>query len=125
MIAAANYTTVRLRYSEREITTGNAAEVARNAPAARFFRRAMENPKIIKGAPCHALWLLTPSPDLLAGRKVICNPVVLADVINAGAIYTPCPAGTPPEQQVVVDRDLVTNTGLARLARRWSMRSAT
>ncbi|MFY9990592.1 MAG: hypothetical protein WAL40_06065, partial [Rhodoplanes sp.] len=76
VIAAANYTTVRLRYSEREITTGNAAEVARNVPAARFFRRAMQNPKIIKGAPCHALWLLTPSPDLLAGRKVICNPVV-------------------------------------------------
>jgi putative intracellular protease/amidase len=111
VIAAANYTTVRLRYSEREITTGNAAEVARNTPAARFFRRAMENTAIIKGAPCHALWLLTPSPDILAGRQVICNPVVLADVINAGGIYTPCPAGTPPEQQVVVDRDLVTNTG--------------
>jgi putative intracellular protease/amidase len=111
VIAAANYTTVRLRYSEREITTANAAEMARNVPASRFFRRAMQNPKIIKGAPCHALWLLTPSPDLLAGRKVICNSVVLADVINAGAIYTPCPAGTPPERQVVVDRDLVTNTG--------------
>ncbi len=111
VIAAANYTTVRLRYSEREITTGNAAEVARNAPAARFFRRAVENPKVIVGAPCHALWLLTPSPDLLAGRKVLCNPVVLADVINAGAIYTPFPPGTPGPQQVMVDRDLVTNTG--------------
>ena len=55
----------------------------------------MQNPNIIKGAPCHALWLLTPSPDILAGRKVICNQVVLADVINAGAIYTPCPPGTP------------------------------
>ena len=78
----------------------------------------MQNPKIIKGAPCHALWLLTPSPDLLAGRKVICNPVVLADVINAGAIYTPCPAGTPLVRQVVVDRDLVTNSRcMARDAR--------
>ena len=111
VVAAANYTTVRLRYSEREITADNAAEVARNVPAARFFRRAMQNPKIIKGAPCHALWLLTPSPDVLAGRKVICNPVVLADVINAGALYTPCPAGTPEEQRVVIDRDLVTNPG--------------
>lgn len=109
VVMAANYTSVRLRYSEREINTGNAAEVARNTPAARFFRRAMENPGIIKGAPCHALWLLTPSPDILAGRKVICNPVVLADVVNAGAIYTPCPPGTPPEKQVVIDRDLVTN----------------
>lgn len=111
VIAAANYTTVRLRYSEQEITTANAADVARNAPAARFFREAMENPKIIKGAPCHALWLLTPSPEVLKGRKVICNPVVLADVLNAGGVYTPCPPNTPGDQQVVVDRDLVTNTG--------------
>jgi putative intracellular protease/amidase len=112
VVVAANYTTVRLRWSEREdVNAGNAAEVARNVPAARFFRRAMENPNIIKGAPCHALWLLTPSPDILAGRKVICNKVVLADVVNAGAIYTPCPPGTPEAKQVVIDRDLVTNTG--------------
>jgi putative intracellular protease/amidase len=112
VIVAANYTSVRLRWSEREdVTHSNAAEVARNVPAARFVRRAMENPNIIKGMPCHALWLLTPSPDILAGRKVICNKVVLADVVNAGAIYTPCPSGTPPEKQVVVDRDLVTNNG--------------
>src|SRR5512132_4637422 len=112
VVVAANYTTVRLRWSEREdVNAGNAAEVARNVPAARFFRRAMQNPDIIKGAACHALWLLTPSPDILAGRKVICNKVVLADVIHAGAIYTACPPGMPENQQVVVDRDLVTNTG--------------
>lgn len=110
VVVAANYTSVRLRWSEREdVNAGNAAEVARSVPAAQFFRRAMQNPTIIKGAACHALWLLTPSPDILAGRKVICNKVVLADVINAGAIYTPCPPGTPENQQVVVDRDLVTN----------------
>jgi putative intracellular protease/amidase len=112
VVVAANYTSVRLRWSEREdITAGNAAEVVRNTPAARFVRRAMENPRIIKGMPCHALWLLTPSPDVLAGRKVICNTVVLADVVNAGAVYTQCPPGTPPEKQVIVDRDLVTNSG--------------
>ncbi len=109
VVVAANYTSVRLRYSELDLTTANAAERARNAPAARFFRRAMENPRIIKGAACHALWLLTPSPDILAGRRVICNPVVLSDVLNAGAIYTPCPPGTPSENQVIVDGDLVTN----------------
>ena len=107
VIMAANYTSVRLRYSERrDINAGNAAEVARSVPAVRFFRRAMENPDIVKGAPCHALWLVTPSPDLLAGRRVICNPVVLADVVNTGALYVPC-----VDDQVVVDRDLVTNTG--------------
>ncbi len=110
VVVAANYTTVRLRWSEREdVNAGNAAEVARSVPAVRFFRGAMQNPNIIKGAACHALWLLTTSPDILAGRKVICNKVVLADVINAGAIYTPCVPGTPETRQVVVDRDLVTN----------------
>jgi hypothetical protein len=34
--------------------------------------------------------------------------VVLADVINASALNTPCPPGTPNAQQVVVDGDLVT-----------------
>jgi protease I len=110
VIVAANYVSVRLRWSERDdVNADNATEVARSVPAVRFFRRAMENSKIIKGAPCHALWLLTPSPAILAGRKVICNKVVLGDVINAGAIYTPCPPETPEDKQVVVDRDLVTN----------------
>ncbi|MDQ3760391.1 MAG: DJ-1/PfpI family protein [Actinomycetota bacterium] len=110
VIMVANYPSVRLRFSEGPINAGTAADVARRAPAVRFFRRAMQNSRIIKGAPCHALWLLTPSPDLLASRKVICNSVVLADVVNAGAVYTPCPAGTPEEKQVIVDRDLVTNS---------------
>ena len=49
VIVAANYTSVRLRWSERaDVSADNAAEVARNVPAARFFRRAMENPRIIK-----------------------------------------------------------------------------
>jgi protease I len=110
VIMAANYTSVRLRYSEEAVTAATAGSVVTHPPAVRFFRRAMEDPRIIKGAPCHALWLLTPWPNLLAGRKVICNPVVLADVVNAGAIYTPCPPGTPEEQQVVADGDIVTST---------------
>jgi putative intracellular protease/amidase len=110
VIMTANYTSVRLRSSEAPTNSSSAADVARRAPAVHFFRRAMQNPRIVKGAPCHALWLLTPSPDILASRKVICNTVVLADVVNAGAVYTPCPAGTPEEKQVIVDRDLVTNS---------------
>jgi protease I len=110
IVISANYTSVRLRWSEREdVSSENASKVASDVPAVRFLRRAMEDPNIVKGAACHGLWLLTPSRDLLAGRKVICNKVVLADVLNAGAIYTPCPAGTPDEEHVVVDRDLVTN----------------
>src|SRR5512135_699566 len=110
VIIAANYTSLRLRWTEREdVTAANAADVERSIPAVRFLRRAMQNPNIIKGAACHGLWLLTTSPDILAGRRVLCNKVVLADIINAGAIYTPPTPNTPPEQHVVVDRDLVTN----------------
>src|ERR1035438_8349041 len=75
VIMAANYTSVRLRFSDAPTATSSAGDAARAAPAVRFFRRAMQNRSIIKGAPCHGLWLLTPSPDLLASRKVICNPV--------------------------------------------------
>src|SRR5262249_17320365 len=72
------------------------------APAVQFFARAMRNPRIVKGALCHGLWILTPTPELLAGRRGICHEVVLADIINAGAIYTTSP------NHVVVDDDLVT-----------------
>jgi len=109
VIMAANYTSVRLRWNEAAATSANAADEARRAPAVYFFRSAMQNRRIVKGTPCHALWLLTPSPDCLAGRRVTCNPVVLADVLNAGAFYVPAPAGTPWYEHVVVDDDLVTN----------------
>lgn len=104
IIMAANYTSVRLRYfvpPPGQPAIPSAAMVA-TAPAVAFFARAMENPKIVKGALCHGLWLLTPRPDLLRGRRVICHEVVLADVLNAGAQFH------WDESGVVVDRDLVT-----------------
>jgi putative intracellular protease/amidase len=116
IIAAANYTTVRLRYVDT-LAPGPAPrpgtdprEQIRNAPAVRFFREAMKDPRIVKGAPCHALWLLTPSPEVLRGRRVTCHSVVLADVLNAGAEYVGFPLDTPDSDQVHVDDDLVTNT---------------
>jgi len=109
VIMAANYTSVRLRWFTAPDGQALRPDMARDAPAVGFFARAMANPDIIKGAPCHALWLLTPCPELLAGRRVTCNPVVLADVVNAGAVYVPAPAGTAWDEQVVVDGDLVTN----------------
>lgn len=109
VIMAANYTSVRLRWFTAPEGQAIQASMVRSAPAVKFFARAMRDPGIVKGAPCHALWLLTPTPELLAGRKVTCNPVVLADVANAGAIYVPAPPGTPWDMQVVVDQDLVTN----------------
>lgn len=101
VLTAANYVACRLR----EIPPmGNLAgvELLRSPSAVRFMASAMMNPQIVKGALCHGLWILTPVPELLKGRRVICHTVVLADVHNAGGIYVPEPS------HVVVDNDLVT-----------------
>lgn len=107
VIIAANYVSVRLRYFQPPVDAASgpapiSPEMTRLSPAVQFFARAMRNTSIIKGALCHGLWLLTPVPELLAGRRVICHEVVLSDIANAGALYTPNPSN------VVVDRDLVT-----------------
>ena len=102
VIMAANYTSCRLRYFETPEGETVSGDGARTPPAVRFIRRAMMNPAIVKGFLCHGLWILTPMPELLAGRRVICHEVVLADVVNAGAVYTPSETG------VVIDDDMVT-----------------
>jgi protease I len=102
VVMAANYTSVRLRYFEPPQGQPIEPDQTRTAPAVQFFAQAMKNPKIIKGLLCHGLWLLTPMPELLKGRRVICHEVVLADITNAGAIYVPSPTN------IVVDGDMVT-----------------
>ena len=130
VLMSANYTSTRLRYfrprdaqedqdllpSDKQAQADGPVtpDMVRIAPAVRFMRQAMENPRIVKGLLCHGLWLLTPTPELLAGRQVSCNLVVLADILNAGATYVPSlgPGETPtperPAAGVVVDNDLVT-----------------
>lgn len=105
VIMAANYTSVRLRYFERPQGQPFSPDMVRSAPAVQFFARAMANPRIIKGALCHGLWILTPHPELLKDRQVICHEVVMADILNCGAQFVP-----PDETNggVVVDGDLVT-----------------
>jgi len=102
VIMAANYTSVRLRQFDVPAGEPVSPELASMAPAVRFFAQAMSDRTIVKGALCHGLWILTPRPDLLRGREVICHEVVLADVSNAGAKYIAAPTG------VHVDDDLVT-----------------
>ncbi|MFT3785857.1 MAG: DJ-1/PfpI family protein [Tepidisphaeraceae bacterium] len=102
VLIAANYVSVRLRYFDPPAGQTVTPSMARTAPAVQFFARAMADPRIVKGALCHGLWLLTPVPELLRGRTVICHEVVLADVVNAGAVYQ------WDASKVVVDRDLVT-----------------
>ena len=106
VITAANYVAVRLREIPPMGCMAD-ADFVRSPAAVRFMASAMMNPYIVKGALCHALWILTPVPELLKGRRVICHTVVLADVVNAGAIYI------PDESHVVVDRDLVTGRSAA------------
>ena len=105
VIMAANYTSVRLRHFVPPSGQPVSPDMVRSAPAVQFFARAMRNPRIVKGPLCHGLWILTPNPELLKGRKVICHEVVLADVLNCGAIYVPQDA---QNGGVVVDGDLVT-----------------
>jgi len=95
VLVAANYTSVRARYFLAEDGS------PRNVPAVRLIARAMRDPKIVKGALCHGLWLLTPIPEYIAGRKVRCHEVVQADIVNAGANVQSSP-------NVIVDGDLVT-----------------
>jgi protease I len=112
VLCAANYVAVRLREIPPMGSLGSPEQVT-EAPAVKFFANAMQNPKIVKGALCHALWILTPHPELLKGRKVICHTVVLADVINAGAEFVPA------ESHVVVDNDLVTGRSFADVDAYW------
>ncbi|MCM1524837.1 MAG: DJ-1/PfpI family protein [Ruminococcus sp.] len=106
VLTAANYVAVRLREIPPKGCLAN-ADLVRSPAAVKFMANAMMNPNIVKGALCHALWILTPVPELLKNRRVICHTVVLADVINAGAIYV------PDESHVVIDRDLVTGRSAA------------
>ncbi|MEO5370279.1 MAG: hypothetical protein H7833_09450 [Magnetococcus sp. DMHC-1] len=111
IIQAANYTSVRLRWLDDRDYPHPAPPQAgdsRHAPAVQFMYQAMRNPRIIKGFPCHGLWILTPVPETLAGRRVICNRVLLPDVVNAGGVYTTSPSG------VVVDADIVTDDSASR-----------
>ena len=81
----------RLRYTE---------DVNKLAPAVEFIKRAFAEKSIIKGIICHGMWLVSPVPELVRGRKVVVHNNLIGDAKNMGAIYT--------DQDVVVDGDLVT-----------------
>ena len=81
----------RLRYTE---------DVSKLPPATVFIQRAFAEPSILKGIICHGMWLVAPVPELVRGRPVVVHNNLHGDAVNMGAIYT--------DQDVVVDRDLVT-----------------
>lgn len=91
VIVPAGYVADRLRYTE---------DINTLPPAVEFMKRVFANSHITKGIICHGLWLLSPAPDLVRGRRVVVHNNLLGDAANMGAIYV--------NQDVVVDGDLVT-----------------
>jgi protease I len=81
----------RLRYTD---------DVNKPAPAVEFLKRAFAEPTIVKGIICHGMWLVSPAPELVRGRPVVCHNNLVSDIRNMGAVYT--------DQDVVIDGDLIT-----------------
>lgn len=112
VIMSANYTSVRLRWEDvpRGAGPADARAYVQSPPVVRFFAGVMADEGIVKGALCHGLWILTPHPELLAGRRVTCHTVVMADVLNCGAeiVFERDADGQSVVAPVVTDRDLVT-----------------
>lgn len=108
VIMAANYPSVRLRYPDAALDDPRA--LVQSPPMVRFFAEAMARSNVVKGALCHGLWILTPNPHLLKGRKVTCHTVVMADILNCGAQieFAPGEDGKKAPAKVSVDGDLVT-----------------
>jgi protease I len=91
IIVPAGMVADRLRYTD---------DIGRLPPAVEFLKRAFAETSILKGIICHGMWLVAPAPELVRGRKVVVHNNLLGDARNMGAIYV--------DQDVVVDRDLVT-----------------
>lgn len=118
LIMSANFTSVRLRSDTLDVEC--AAEVDARAfvqspPAVKLFAAAMRDNGIVKGALCHGLWILTPFPDLLKGCKVTCNTVVMADILNCGAVLQfEEDAGMARPMRLAIDPDRNLVTGFSK-----------
>jgi protease I len=96
------------RYDALVVPSGMVADRLRYAeqpdvepPAVALLRRAFRLPRLVKAFSCHGLWLVTKAPELVRDRMVTCHNNLVGDVRNTGARYV--------DQDVVVDRDLVTS----------------
>jgi protease I len=81
----------RLRYTE---------DIEQLPPAVEFLQRAFAEKQILKGIICHGMWLVSPVPELVRGRRVVVHNNLFSDARNMGAVYV--------NEDVVVDGDLVT-----------------
>ncbi|HRF62236.1 MAG TPA: DJ-1/PfpI family protein [Candidatus Competibacter sp.] len=81
LILVGGYAMDMLRY-EVHVDEGQPNE----PKATQFMRRAFAADHLLIGTICHSLWLLTPAPDLLQGRKVTCSHNIMHDIRNTGAV---------------------------------------
>jgi protease I len=81
----------RLRYTD---------DVEKLPPAVEFLQRAFAEKQILKGIICHGMWLVSPTPELVRGRRVVVHNNLIGDARNMGAVYV--------NEDVVIDGDLVT-----------------
>lgn len=91
IIVPSAFVSDRLRYPD---------ELSKLPPATQLVKRAFAEKSILKGIICHGLFLVSRTPELVRGRRLVCHPNLYGDALNMGAVYV--------DQDVVVDDDLVT-----------------
>ncbi|MDB9438596.1 DJ-1/PfpI family protein [Dolichospermum lemmermannii CS-548] len=84
LIAVGGYAMDMIRY-EQIIEEGSDGRPVELPKASEFAIAALGDPEITVGTICHSLWVFTPDPSALAGRKVTCGHNIIYDVLNAGA----------------------------------------
>lgn len=84
LIAVGGYAMDMIRY-EQIIEEGPDGRPVELPKASEFAIAALRDPEITVGTICHSLWVFTPDPSALAGRKVTCGHNIIYDVLNAGA----------------------------------------
>ncbi len=91
VIMPSGYVADRLRYTE---------DINKLPPATELMKRAFGFQNILKGIICHGMWIMSPVPELVKGRKAVVHNNILGDAKNMGIDYV--------NEDLVVDRDLIT-----------------
>ncbi len=82
------------------IPGGYAPDILRRYEGVLRFVRDADRQGAVIGSICHGLWVLC-SANVLKGRRATCFSAIKDDVVNAGGTYS--------DEEVVVDRNLVTS----------------
>lgn len=80
-------TSVRLRSTEAPINSSTTADVARRAPAVQFFRRAMQNPRIILEAYNRTLDQAVQEIDKYDAILIVDGSGAIVDLVNNQRVH--------------------------------------